>query len=172
MRYYRLLDDINYPDRWYLGEIEGPGSNWQFTDGMKLDQASVKDLKLSVYQAGKPMYYTITEGYGVPIVSEKIRRQLEGFPRIQFIPVNIFGEDVDMNYYIMVVITKLDCVNEELSVFGKFEENDLVGPDLVGQYSWFTKLIVDPNKRNKEEIFRINKAENYLVVSERIRHAF
>jgi hypothetical protein len=39
----------------------------------------------------------------------------------------------------MVVTGKLDCVNEELSVFGKLVENDPIRPDKAGHYSWFTK---------------------------------
>jgi hypothetical protein len=71
----------------------------------------------------------------------------------------------------MVVTNKLDSVDEKLSEFGKFVENDPVRPDLAGHYSWFTNLKVDKGKINSEDIFRIEKAEYYLIVSERIKAA-
>jgi hypothetical protein len=72
----------------------------------------------------------------------------------------------------MVITNKRDCVNEELSLFGKFKENDPVRPDLAGHYSWFSKLIMEPTKTNHSDIFRINKGENYIIVSENIKQTF
>ena len=173
MKYYRLLDDINYPQRWYLGDIIEADDNWLFTNGQKVNQLSLaKNLHINVSQDGKAMDYTTNEAFSIPIVSERIKMRLDGMNDLQFIPVKIDGKEVDLSYYIMVVTNKKNYVNEDLSEFGKFVDNDPIRPDKVGHYSWFTKLIVDPAKINGEDVFRIDKGELYLVVSEKIKKAF
>ena len=172
MKYYELRDNVYYPERWHLGDITGAEDNWQFIYGNKVDETLLpKDLHVEIYQDGKPMDYTTNEAYSVPIASESIKAQLGGVKGLQFIPVTIEGKKVDLELFIMVITKKLDCVNEELSEFGKFVENDPIRPDLAGHYSWFTKLIVDPAKINGEDIFRIEKAAGNLIVSERIKAA-
>lgn len=172
MKYYRLLDDINYPQRWYLGDIIETNDDWQFTSGQKINELLLSgNLSINVYKDGKPMDYTTNEAYSVPIVSARIKAQLGDVKELQFIPVGINGKGVSLSYFIMVVTEKKSCVNEDLSEFGKFIEGDPIRPDLAGEYSWFTKLIVDQNKINGEDIFRIDKATNYLIVSEKIKKA-
>jgi len=172
MKYYELSDDIYFPERWHLGDIMETGDNWQFVDGKKMDEKLLpKDLHVKVDHNGIPMDYTTNGAFSVPIVSERIKTQLSGVKGLQFIPVAIEGKAVDLKYFIMIITNQLDCVNEKLSVFGKFVENDPIRPDKAGHYSWFTKLIVDPAKINGEDIFRINKAELYLVVNERVKAA-
>lgn len=172
MKYYRLIDDINYFQRWYLGDIIEVEDNWQFTDGRYLDEYTTTDqLHVSIKQDGKPMDYTTTEAYNVPIVSGRIKAQLSQFDGLQFIPVRIEGKEVDFGYFIMIVTNRKSFVNEDLSEFGKFVENDPVRPDKAGYYSWFTKLILDREKVNGEDVFRIEKAETYLIISEKVKKA-
>jgi hypothetical protein len=170
MRYYRLSDEINYPERWYLGDITE--DDWLFVNGQKVNEGQFGvNICIDLYQDGEPMDYTTNEAYSVPIVSQRIRNQLAGVQSLQFIPVKINGKEVNSTYFIMVVTSKKNCVNEELSEFGKFVENDPIRPDLAGQYSWFSKLVIDRGKINGEEVFRVDKAANYLIVSERIKEA-
>ena len=170
MKYYELSDNVYYPERWYLGDVIEVDDNWQFIYGETIGESLLaKDLHMEVYQDGNQMDYTTNEAYSVPIVSERIKTQIEGIKGLQFIPVTITDKEVDLKYFIMVVANKLDCVNEKLSVFGKFVENDPIRPDKAGHYSWFTKLIIDKEKVKGEDIFRIDKAASYLVVSERIK---
>ena len=172
MKYYELRDDTYYPYRWHLGDIINVEDNWQFIYGNKIDEKLLpKKLHIGIYQDGNPMDYTTNGAFSVPIVSERIRTILGGVKGLQFIPVTIEGKEVDMNFFIMVVTSKLDCVNEELSEFGKFVENDPIRPDKAGHYSWFTKLIVDPVRINGEDVFRIDKTGTYLIVSERVKAA-
>jgi hypothetical protein len=172
MKYYRLLDDINFNGRWYLGEIIDTDDNWQFTIGQKVNELSFDgDLHIDLYKDGKAMDYTTNEAYSVPIVSEQIKLELSSINGLQFIPVKVNGKEVVGSYYVMIVTKKKSCVNEELSEFGKFVENDPIRPDKAGHYSWFTKLIIDPALATGEDIFRIDKAELYLVVSERVKEA-
>ena len=173
MKYYQLTDDINFPHRWYLGEIIDAEDNWQFILNGKVDESSLKiPFHIRVYQDGLSTDYTENGAFNIPIVSERVKLQLGGIENLQFIPVVIEGKRTDLGYFIMVVGIKLDCVDEKLSEFGKFAVNDPVRPDLAGQYSWFTKLIIDPQRVNGENIFRIGRTSSYLVVSEKVKDAF
>jgi hypothetical protein len=171
MKYFRLADDVYFPSRWYLGDIIDE-DNWQFVYGGKIDEMLLpSQLYIELYQDGIAMDYTTNEAFSVPIISERIKMQLGGIKGLQFIPVTLKDKKVDLKHFIMIVTATLDCVDEELSEFGKFVDNDPVRPDLSGHYSWFTKLIINPAKLNGEDIFRIDKAEHYLVVSERVKTA-
>ena len=168
MKYYRLLDDIYYPQRWYLGEIIGTDDNWQFTSGKKINEV-IHNLRVAVYKDGEPMDFTTNEAYSIPIVSQKVKNQFSGLKDLQFIPIHIDKKKVDTDFFIMVVTNIQNCVNEELSEFGKFIENDPIRPDKSGHYSWFTRLVINPTNILGIDIFRIEKAENYLVVSEKLK---
>jgi hypothetical protein len=172
VKYYRIIDDINYPQRWHLGDIIEVKDNWPFIYGKKIDvELLVKELHVKIYKDGNPMDYTTSEAYSIPIVSELLKKQLGGVRDLQFIPVKIWDKSIDLRYFIMVATNKLDCVNEELSVFGKFAENDPIRPDLAGNYSWFTKLIIDEAKAEGKDVFRIAKACHYLIISQRVKDA-
>lgn len=172
MKYYEIRDDVYYPNRWHLDDVIEAEDNWQFIYGNKIDESTLPEkLHIGIYQDGRPMDYTTNGAYSVPIVSERIKTQLGEVKGLQFIPVEIVGKEVELRYFIMVVTSKLDCVNEEFSVFGKFVENDPIRPDKAGHYSWFTKLIVDPAKINGKDVFRIEKAAGNVIVSERVKAA-
>jgi hypothetical protein len=121
MKFYELRDDIYFPNRMYLGDISGIEDNWEFIYGKRIDERNLpKELANKIIQDGNPMDYTTSEGYNVPIVSEKIMKQPRGFNGVRFIPVLIDAKILHFKYYIMVVTNKLECVDEELSEFGKF----------------------------------------------------
>lgn len=170
MKYYRLQDDINYPNRWYLGTIINDDDNWKYVIGDNIDNYS-SELEAKVSQDGSEMDYTITNAYSVPIVSERIKNQLYNLSDIQFIPLKIVGRKSDLKYFIMVVANKIDCIDETKSKFNKFEVNDPVRPDLAGHYRGFFRLVLDESRIEGKDVFRINKAENYLIISDRVKEA-
>ena len=88
MKYYRLLDDIYYPRRWYLGEIIGTDDNWQFTSGEIINEV-IHNLRVAVFKDGEPMDFTTNEAYSIPIVSQKVKNQFWGLKDLQFIPIHI-----------------------------------------------------------------------------------
>jgi hypothetical protein len=172
MKYFRLIDDINFPQRWYLGDILETDDNWQFINGHKInDKLLPEKLSVLVYLDGKPMDFTTNEAYCVPIVSSRFKKQLEGIDGLQFLPVTVKGNLYELSYFIMVVTNKKNYINEELSEFSKFVENDPIRPDKAGHYSWFSKLVIDPSKLKGEDVFRVDKGELYLVVSQKIKEA-
>jgi hypothetical protein len=172
MKYFLLRDDVYFPLRWHLGEIIQVEDNWLFTAGNPIQLDNIPDsLQISLYKDGIPMDYTTNGAFSVPVVSDKIRLQLDGVKGLQFIPVEISSKNVFTNFFIMVVGKVICCVDEEESVFGKFVKNDPIRPDKEGQYSWFTKLIIKKDKAQNEDVFRIKNAENYIIISERVKAA-
>lgn len=172
MKYYELRDDVNYCQRWHLGNISDIDDNWMFVYGEPVNENLLpRELHIEIQEDGIPMDFTTNGAFSVPVVSNKIKMQLGGIKGLQFIPVKMGKNMLNSEYYILVVGNKLDCVNEKLSEFGKFKKDDPVRPDKAGHYSWFTKLIVDHSRINGNDIFRIDKGENYLVVSERVKLA-
>jgi hypothetical protein len=81
MKYYRLIDDITFPGRWYLGEIVGI-DNWALSSGEWISYLKLGKLSLEIYQDGIPMDFTLNEAFVVAIVSEKVKDRLQTFPGI------------------------------------------------------------------------------------------
>jgi hypothetical protein len=167
MRYFRLLDDIDFPNRWYLGDLSHD-DNWIFTYGKTVSK-DWKKLSLEVYQDGDEMDYTLTEGYLVPIVSEDFRSKLTGIKGIEFFPVSIHKKEIKNKYYVMVVTQTAEAVDESKSEFEKFEKDDAVRPDKAGDYRAFVKLVIDPLKAKGKEIFRLKKFDIAIIVSEHLK---
>ena len=162
---YRLNDDIEYPDRWYLGDVIGV-DNWQLATS---SPDTNEPLDVELVQDGVETDFTITATYGLPIVSSKIRREFVDLPELTFVPVSVVGRSCHTQYYVMVTKRTVDCVDEEKSEYQKFEENDPVRPDLAGEYRAFFELKVDPTKTAGLSIFRIAKFEVAIIVDERIK---
>jgi hypothetical protein len=166
MEYFRLLDNINYPQRWYLGDIVPDDNNWKFTYANKVDEALLSnDLKVEVYKSGIPMDYTTTEAYVVPIVSVALKQALEFVKDVQFLPVKI----EEKLYYIMVICSVIACLDESESEFEKYTENDLVGPDKAGDYKSFYKMKIDEKKVGVKNIFRLGGYDIAIIVSEKVK---
>lgn len=165
MQFYELKDDIEFPKRWYLGDVLNI-NNW---DLLKSAPEYEFHLKVSLVKDGEEMDFTYTEVYGLPVVSERIKRAISEFSGLHFIPLHIVNRVCDGNYYLMVVSNVVDCVDENKSIFRKFELNDPVRPDKAGQYRAFIKLYISPDKVESLDIFRLGNFEIALIVSEAFR---
>jgi uncharacterized protein DUF1629 len=167
MKYYKLLDNIYYPQRWYLGDIVPDDDNWKFIYGHRIDETTLSpNLEVEVYVDGRSMDYTKTEAYGVPVVSERLMKALSFIDTLQFIPVII----KNVKYYVMVVCSLVDCVDESRSDFDRYEENNLVRPDKAGEYKCFYKLKIDAQRVGLNKIFRLKGYDIVIIVSEEIKH--
>ncbi|WP_300445238.1 DUF1629 domain-containing protein [uncultured Mameliella sp.] len=177
MRYYLLNDDKHFPDRWFLGAIEH-ADNWRFLKPEMQDMEPGR-YTLHLQREGTPMDYTQTLLYGLPVLSEKARNSLRGIPEVDEPFKNVVMEPVDINggpwatlYYLMIVETRFDCVDEVRSEFRKFEENDPVRPDKAGEYAIFTNFVIDPDKTEGRHIFRVSTYQSALIVSEEVKRRF
>lgn len=164
MSYYELTDDINFPSRWYLGDIAF-ADNWELAQQIDTE----REYEIKVSRDGSEMDYTCNEAYGVPVVSKKFKEALAGIADIKFAKANIIGKNTGGEFYIMAIPNKLECIDEEESEFQKFEVNDLVRPDKAGEYRGFFKMVVDPDKCAGFNLFRVKGFSAAVVVSAEIK---
>lgn len=165
MNFYRLKDDVEYPDRWYLGDIRG-ADNW---DLLTIAHEVNRKLEVDLYKDGNEMDFTLTEVYGVPIVSSRVEKLLRGISNIVFIPLIIRNKICKYQYFAMVIPSIVDCVDEDNSEFHNFIVNDPVRPDKAGEYRAFKKLRLRSNGIHDIDLFRLKKFETALIVSERVK---
>ncbi len=166
MKYYRLQDDINFKNRWYLGDVSGLSLKFKGENSL-----SFEDARIEVYEEGEPMDFTIVEGNGPPVVSKVLKEVLvQNCQGISFIPVTIISEsNLNSEYFILVIEEEVDCVDESLSDYQKFEINDPVRPDKAGDYRAFFKLIVDESTLNDKQMFRLMKFNIAIIVNEELK---
>lgn len=177
MKYYLLRDDLEFASRWFLGDIHNV-DNWGFSDPTPYFMEPAI-YTLDVYRKGTTMDFTATEAFGVPVLSRKAKDALSGLPEVEepyyhtvLEPVNIEGMLVDQDYFVMIIETQVDCVDEVRSEFQKYEINDPVRPDRAGEYRSFFNLVVDPSKIGDRHIFRLKKHLGSIIVSEEVKRRF
>lgn len=168
MKYYELNDDINFPNRWYLGDILDV-DNWTLSTEAP---AGFAYLTVELERDGQEIDFTLTEAYSVPIISAKVRAELNDIAGIEFIPVVVLNKQCNDDYFALIISQKIECIDEENSEFQKFEENDPVRPDKAGDYRAFMKLRLDKNKIVDTDLFRLKKFEIAVIASEKIKDRF
>lgn len=165
MNYYELNDDINYPNRWYLGDILGV-DNW---DLLKFSSDQLSDTEIELFKDGDEMDFTFTEAYGIPVVSQKVKEKLNECNELAFIHLNVLNKACKTQYYAMITKKTVECVDESASEFQKFEENDPVRPDKAGDYRAFMELRLDAKKIVDIDVFRLSKFETAVIISEKVK---
>lgn len=169
MKYYRILDNIYFKNRWQLYDIEGArstvDSSLDFTVGHFFYNNEAVFCKK---EEGKALDFTLAE-FDVPIISSKVVKILSKFfdDDVQLIPASIEGEKEE--YFILNVIKLYDCLDEKKSLFTKWTEKDH-RPDLEGDYRMVGNLRIDKSKVNNSNILRIKKWDIPLIVSELMKN--
>lgn len=176
MKYYILRQNMNN-DRakgWYLGDFRHI-DNWRFIDP-GVEEMEPCTYTVDIYQDGDELDFSQLTTVSVPIVSQKFKQALAGlrevdepYKNIVMEPVVVVGKEVKQDYFVMIVETQIDCVDEEKSDFQKVEINDPVRPDLAGHYRSFFSLVIDPDKVNDHHIFRVKWRSTALIVSEEVK---
>jgi hypothetical protein len=170
MDYYRLLDDLDYPERWFLGEVNFD-DEWDFWKYVTTGEVEVpgKELFVTVNDEGTPLDFTMAD-FELLVVNNKVAELMDK-AEVQRISLKIAGYTSVNPYYLMTLKNGVDCVDEEKSDFDRFEVDDPIRPDLAGQYKSFYKLVVDPNRCNGH-IFRIKNYEGAIIVSVKLKETF
>lgn len=173
MRYYRLNDDVNLENRWFLKSLnlvdEKKISVWEFTKPAKIVLPENEEIEIGIREDGLPLDFTFAD-FSVLIINEKVAAILPE-DECQLLPLKIKGVKNKHIYFIAIIQKSIDCLDEKRSVFEKWKDDDPIRPDLAGQYKGIYKLFVDSNKISKTKIFRLGKSTNMIIVNEDIKKA-
>lgn len=171
MDYYRLQNDLHYPRRWFLGEVnfDGEWDFWKYLSAGEVETPN-KELLVTVTEEGIPLDFTMAD-FELLVVNEKVTDLIDK-DEIQLIPIKISGYTSENPYYLMVIKNQVDCVDEEKSDFDRWEINDPIRPDKAGQYKTFYKLFVNKEHCNDHNIFRIKGYNSIIVVSDNLKKIF
>lgn len=174
MKYYRLLDDINFLKRWHLRGLIGIDGTVFVRPPMVPMNSPLRDgsYEVDLQVDGRPMDYTTTSFRSVPIVSFNVVKALSGLDGFTVFPVRVRGIKQKNPYFILHVWDEVDCVDEDRSEYEKFEINDPVRPDLAGRYSCFFKLFIDQNRASGKNVFRLARSGVEIIVSEVVKDRF
>jgi hypothetical protein len=169
MKYWQLVADMSYPNRWLLGaltDIEGkPVPERQFTQGRPASAA--QSLRLSVAGAGNALDFTHGP-MDLLVVRPHVANLLESIEpnAVQRVPVVVDGQSEQ--FEILNVVVEKDCIDRKRSKIRVWTAEDGF-PILTGKYKAVDPLTVDPVCANGFNIFRISGWTVALIVSERIR---
>lgn len=169
--YYEILDDMEVPGRWVLGDPQG-GTDWvdpsQFIDGKPVSIAI--PLKFEVIHPGRPLDFS-TGTMAVPVVTQRAADVLASVcgPQVQLIEVAVEGHPGP--YFIANATRHADCVDEQRSRGVEHWTEEDGRPDRIGEYRSIFKLYIDPNHTNGLDFFRVARYTLALIVSERLKRA-
>ncbi|MBN8652638.1 MAG: hypothetical protein J0L67_14495 [Cytophagales bacterium] len=172
MQYFKLIDDLdNPPGRWFLGELNFD-DEWDFWKYISVGRVDVpkKDLFVSLRKDGFPIDFTFAD-FELMILNEKAAN-LMSKDDVQFIPVAVNGCTSGNPYYLTTIINEIDCVDEEKSVFDRWELDNDIRPDKAGQYKTFYKLFVNQDKCEGSQIFRLKNYNSVIIVNESLKREF
>ncbi|MCK6263678.1 hypothetical protein KP803_10375 [Vibrio sp. ZSDE26] len=165
---------MEFPEKWFLGDIRYV-DNWLFRDP-PVEFMEPGNFTLDLKFDGKEVDYTLAGYASVPVVSSRIKEALKGidevdepYQNIVFESVNIEGKNTEQKYFVMIIESQMDCVDEERSSFEKYTIDDPVRPDKAGQYSGFYNLVIDPTRTGGKHVFRIEKHLGSIIVSEEVK---
>lgn len=158
---------------------ETENANFEFVEP-PLEYMEPCTYPIDLHRDGRETDFSFTMDAGnIPILSKKAKSALIGLPEVDepyhhvvLEPVKIENKQVDQDYYIMIIETQIDCVDEERSKFQKYEYNDPVRPDKAGQYRSFFNLVIDPTKIRDHHIFRLKNHLGSVIVSEEVKRRF
>ncbi len=176
MKYYRLLDALGQvKNRWFLKSINLVDTNkisvWKFVSPEEVIIAKDEELKLSIREYGVPLDFTFAD-FEVLIINERVAALLKN-ESCQLLPIKIQGIQTNHNYFVLILLTVVDCLDEQRSEFEKWEIGNTIRPDKAGQYKSISSLFIDSNKiPAKDSIFRLGKAENVIIINEDLKSEF
>lgn len=171
MSHFRLRDDVHVDGRWYLGDVRAI-DNWSLVSGSTLSSLP-QSFAVEIDQDGNEMDFTLTEAFGVPIVSGKLKDALAHLTSVRFVPVTLSGRKTSSPYFVMLIESLVECVDEARSEFEQFGPDDPVRPDLAGQFKAFYELILDGKKAAAADpMFRLARFPSAIIVSEAVKRIF
>ena len=147
MNYYILRDDMQLyetSNRWMFSNFKyaTPRTNRGFVNP-PTEYMEPRTYPIDLFQDGVETDFNFTRVHGIPILSEKAKKALAGLPEIEeprrhvvIEPVWIDNREVVSNYYVMIVETQIDCVDEGKSpgISASHSDYDSKIPGTYGLY--------------------------------------
>jgi hypothetical protein len=173
MRYFKLSDDVYVPERWELGTpLDSQGRELGSRVFLRGEPVQVEGrLRVSIYQPGKPLDFTLADAGAIPIVTEKVATLLT-----QLAPndVQLFPVDVDTQpgpHFLVNVARLVKCIDDQASEEVTYWTPEDGRPDRVGTYSSVSGMRINPTVVGTEKVFRTWGWHIALIVSEDIKAA-
>jgi hypothetical protein len=167
-RYYRLLEDVALPNRWYLGEAcSGGRPVLNLLNGERIVASEPFDI--DVTRAGQPLDFSFTS-FAEPVVKAKLAASILAAAQddVQLLQAVVGGS---REFRVLNVLHWVDCLDEARSEFTRWTLGDS-RPDLVGQYKNVARLHIDQSKiPYSRHLFRIANYPVVLIASDKVRSA-
>ncbi|MGH7953983.1 MAG: imm11 family protein [Limisphaerales bacterium] len=171
-KFYRILDNVEFADRWWLKSPREPNGNpidsELFCNGKLLNFCP--PLTIAVRHHGKPLDWTFAD-FDMPVVTKRTADLLRNICRsdIQFFEANVEGYNGD--FEILNVLKAICCLDEEKSDILFWNKED-GRPDKIGQYRQVVNMRISPSQVESANMFRIAGWEIALIVAEKIKTEF
>lgn len=166
MKYFRAVDDVGAPGRWFLGEVTdlqtGRALHLLGAVACSSDHATVE-----ITTVGRPLPFTET-GFGVPIISTRLVGCFDGLSdQVQLVRLETPTSE---EFFAVNVLARVACV-DELRSGGVLKWGSTDGrADRLGQYRMITDLVLDEAKVPQGiHCFRVEGWSVALVVSETLK---
>ncbi|WP_426804524.1 imm11 family protein [Stenotrophomonas sp. SrG] len=174
MNHYLIRADMTISERWVLGDINHI-NNWYLIEP-PVNFMEPGSYSLSVTHPGREVDYSLAGYASAPVVSERLFSALRGlaevdepYENVVFEPVTIVGQETDHKYFLMIVETQVDCIDEARSEFVRFDDGDVARPDLAGQIRAFFKMTLDEDRTESRHVFRLKGYPSALIVSDEVK---
>ncbi len=170
-RFFKLVDDVNYPQRW---DLDTPTDR----QGQKVDDAQFRSgtpvhiqerLRIPVEVAGTPLDFT-EAGLRIPVVHVRVASLFAELAPddVQLLPVDVAGQP---DQYLILVATRLiRCIDEQASRIQLWTHENGIA-EMVGKYFSVRDLRIDKTKVGNAKVFRLEGWTGPLIVSGEIKDA-
>ncbi len=171
MKYFRVADDLEVADRWFLDAPARPGSGelaeWAFLDGTWLD--CVRPLATRVVGEVRQMDITFAT-FDIPIVSIRARDILIAHAAndVQCFPVEVAG--TSGSFFVLNISRTIRCISDVHSVFDRWTKADGV-PEKIGQYKNMVNIVARRDALGAADIFRVDGWKSTIIVTEKAKAA-
>jgi hypothetical protein len=100
--------------------------------------------------------------FDLPVASKRGAEILSEYcgDSVELIPVTVRG--ISVTFYILNVLAKLNCIDEDRSNFTKFD--DTYRAELAGEYQMILDMVIDQSRTDDHLLFRVDKYEIALIV--------
>ena len=168
MTYYRLTDDLSYPNRWYLqSPVNGLGEALDPRSFMTGEPVKVvAPLRIAMRRVGEPLSFTLAD-FDLPVIRTEVAAEIAAVaPRhVQRIPISV--NEIGGGFEILNVLRVVDALDHRRSKITYWQPED-GRPDKVGLPKMVIDLAVDPALVGTAAIFRLANWRIALIVSETV----